>query len=155
MAKNVKNQILDSLKWFKAKLTSSIVNNCSSTSTTLPLSAAQGRSLQNQITQQNTNLTMQNITVTQTKYVNSVYYAVKIPAIKIAIISGSLINDFTGIDITVATIDVSASKGANAPINAYNGVDGEIKVDRGSKEIKASISNNSAIGKFLLIFPYN
>lgn len=56
MAKNVKNQILDSLKWFKAKLTSSIVNNCSSTSTTLPLSAAQGRSLQNQITQQNTNI---------------------------------------------------------------------------------------------------
>lgn len=56
MAKNVKNQILDSLKWFKAKLTSSIVNNCSSTSTTLPLSAAQGRSLQNQITQQNTKI---------------------------------------------------------------------------------------------------
>lgn len=56
MATNVKNQILDSLKWFKAKLTSSIVNNCSSTSTTLPLSAAQGRSLQNQITQQNTNI---------------------------------------------------------------------------------------------------
>ena len=52
----VKQQIINALTWFKSKLVGSIVNNCTSTSTSLPLSAAQGKSLQDQITTLNTNL---------------------------------------------------------------------------------------------------
>lgn len=59
----VKQQIINALTWFKSKLVGSIVNNCTSTSTSLPLSAAQGKSLQDQITTLNTNLLLRNITI--------------------------------------------------------------------------------------------
>lgn len=52
----VKEHIMNSLTLFKSKLVGSIVNNCTSTSTSLPLSAAQGKSLQDQITTLNTNI---------------------------------------------------------------------------------------------------
>lgn len=52
----VKEQIMNGFTWFKSRLVGSIVNNCTSTSTSLPLSAAQGKSLQDQITTLNTKI---------------------------------------------------------------------------------------------------
>lgn len=52
---NVKEHVMNALGWFKQRLVNSIVNNCTSTSTTLPLAAAQGKVLQDQITTLNTN----------------------------------------------------------------------------------------------------
>ena len=63
--KSVKAQIIDSLDWFLAKLKSvftqksEIVNNCVSTSTNVPLAAAQGKALSDSITALNSNLSQQ------------------------------------------------------------------------------------------------
>lgn len=68
--KTVKEQIVNGLTWFKAKIDSifvknaNVVNNCASTSTSYPLSAAQGKSLQDQITSLNSNLEKKTITDT-------------------------------------------------------------------------------------------
>lgn len=48
-------QIKNALGWFLTKLKGNVVNNLTSTSTDLPLSAAKGKDLQDQITSLNTN----------------------------------------------------------------------------------------------------
>ena len=50
-------QIKNALGWFLTKLKGNVVNNLTSTSTDLPLSAAKGKDLQDQITSLNTNIT--------------------------------------------------------------------------------------------------
>ena len=63
--KSVKAQIIDSLDWFLAKLKgtftqkSEIVNNCVSTSTNVPLAAAQGKALSDSISALNSDLSQQ------------------------------------------------------------------------------------------------
>lgn len=63
--KSVKVQILNSLGWFLAKLKttftqkSDIINNCVSTATDAPLSAAQGKALSDSISALNSNLSQQ------------------------------------------------------------------------------------------------
>lgn len=49
-------QIKNALGWFLTRLKGNVVNNLTSTSTDLPLSAAKGKDLQDQITSLNTNL---------------------------------------------------------------------------------------------------
>ena len=49
-------QIKNALGWFIAKLKGNVVNNLTSTSTDLPLSAAKGKDLQDQITSLNTKI---------------------------------------------------------------------------------------------------
>ena len=48
-------QIKNALGWFLTRLKGNVVNNLTSTSTDLPLSAAKGKDLQDQITSLNTN----------------------------------------------------------------------------------------------------
>ena len=49
-------QIKNALGWFLTRLKGNVVNNLTSTSTDLPLSAAKGKDLQDQITSLNTNM---------------------------------------------------------------------------------------------------
>lgn len=49
-------QIKNALGWFLTKLKGNVVNNLTSTSTDLPLSAAKGKDLQDQITSLNTKI---------------------------------------------------------------------------------------------------
>ena len=49
-------QIKNALGWFLTKLKGNVVNNLTSTSTDLPLSAAKGKDLQDQISTLNTNM---------------------------------------------------------------------------------------------------
>ena len=49
-------QIKNALGWFLTRLKGNVVNNLTSTSTDLPLSAAKGKDLQDQITSLNTNI---------------------------------------------------------------------------------------------------
>ena len=53
-------QIKNALGWFLTRLKGNVVNNLTSTSTDLPLSAAKGKDLQDQITSLNTKLPIYN-----------------------------------------------------------------------------------------------
>ena len=59
-------QIKNALGWFLTRLKGNVVNNLTSTSTDLPLSAAKGKDLQDQITSLNTKLTNQIFTTNRT-----------------------------------------------------------------------------------------
>lgn len=52
-------QIKNALGWFLTRLKGNVVNNLTSTSTDLPLSAAKGKDLQDQITSLNTNISIE------------------------------------------------------------------------------------------------
>ena len=68
----VREQIVNSLDKFLANCKNTftaianVVDNCASTSTTMPLSANQGKVLQDQITELNTNVLVHEITIADT-----------------------------------------------------------------------------------------
>lgn len=78
-------QIKNALGWFLTKLKGNVVNNLTSTSTDLPLSAAKGKDLQDQITSLNTNLPNDMIYIERTSeaWLSKAYTSVDVCSYKI------------------------------------------------------------------------
>lgn len=80
----------------------------------------------------------------------------EIPASKICIISGKIMPGYSGINGVIAQINAKAARTVYAPLNCYDGCDGEVFINEGENLIKFNISASfaTAEAKFLLVIPY-
>lgn len=146
-------QIKNALGWFLTRLKGNVVNNLTSTSTDLPLSAAKGKDLQDQITSLNTNIHTVDLAVSPNIGVN-VYDAFTIPALKIAVVSLMIPAANVGAGMIMCGIDVVPSKSSYAALNGYSGKDGQVYVTPGNMAIYCDSSSNNGDGRATLVFRY-
>lgn len=152
-------QIKNALGWFLTKLKGNVVNNLTSTSTDLPLSAAKGKDLQDQITSLNTNMAIEDIPVHVSNVI--VRSAYRIPALKLCFLSMWIDRNLIGINNHIVTLDdVIAAKTVWAPACGYTGSGnigktGEIYINAGTNKIMcSSTSNTNGDMEAFIVIPY-
>ena len=152
-------QIKNALGWFLTRLKGNVVNNLTSTSTDLPLSAAKGKDLQDQITSLNTNMAIEDIPIHVSNVI--VRSAYRIPALKLCFLSMWIDRNLIGINNHIVTLDdVIAAKTVWAPACGYTGSGnigktGEIYINAGTNKIMcSSTSNTNGDMEAFIVIPY-
>lgn len=152
-------QIKNALGWFITRLKGNVVNNLTSTSTDLPLSAAKGKDLQDQITSLNTNMAIEDIPIHVSNVI--VRSAYRIPALKLCFLSMWIDRNLIGINNHIVMLDdVIAAKTVWAPACGYTGSGnigktGEIYINAGTNKIMcSSTSNTNGDMEAFIVIPY-